>query len=240
MGQPAPAATGVTLHRFFVTPAEAPGDRFPLPASIARQVRTVLRLGDGARIVLLTGDGVEASCRIVGEECVVEERRPSRGEPSHRLAVVQSLLKGDALEEVMARGTEVGVAEFRLAVAERCVARELSPRKLERLRAIARESAEQSERGLVPAVREPVPFDRLLAPNSVLLYERADVAPRFGELRPPNAVLIGPEGGFTPAEVARAREAGVTIAGLGPRILRSQTVAPVAAALVLSRTGDFA
>jgi 16S rRNA (uracil1498-N3)-methyltransferase len=230
----------VTLHRFFVPPAEASGEQFPLPASIARQVRTVLRLGDGARIVLLTGDGAEATCRIAGEECVVEERRPSDGEPSHRLAVVQSLLKGDAIEEVVARGTEVGVAEFRLTITERCVARELSPRKLARLRAIAREAAEQSERGLVPAVREPVPFDRLLAPDSVLLYERAEADPRLGQLPPPSVILIGPEGGFTPAEVARAREAGVTVAGLGRRILRSQTVAPVAAALVLSRTGDFA
>lgn len=230
----------MTLHRFFVPPGDAAGDRFPLPASIARQVRTVLRLGDGDRIVLLTGDGSEALCRIAGEECTVDERRPSAGEPSHRLTVVQALLKGDALEEVVARGTEVGVAEFRLAVTERCVARELSPRKLGRLRTIAREAAEQSERGVVPAVQEPLPFDRLLAAGAVLLYERADADPRLGDLDPPGTILIGPEGGFTPAEVTRAREAGAGIAGLGPRILRSQTVAPVAAALVLSRTGDFA
>lgn len=230
----------MTLHRFFVPPAEVSGERFPLPASIARQVRTVLRLGDGARIVLLTGDGAEATCRLVGEECVVEERRKADGEPSHRLAVVQSLLRGDALEEVVARGTEVGVSEFRLTITERCVARELSPRKLVRLRTIAREAAEQSERGLVPTVREPVPFDRLFAPDSVLLYERVDGDPRLGQLPPPSVLLIGPEGGFTQAEVARAREAGVIVAGLGRRILRSQTVAPVAAALVLSRTGDFA
>lgn len=230
----------MTLHRFFVEPREAAGDRFPLPASIARQVRSVLRLGEGDRIVLLTGDGAEMTCRIVSDDCVVEDRRPATAEPSHRLTVVQALLKGDALEEVVARGTEVGVAEFRLAISERCVARGLSPRKLERLRTIARESAEQSERGLVPEIREPVGLDALLLPRAVLLYERAHADPGLGELDPPTALLIGPEGGFTPGEVARAREAGVAIAGLGPRILRSQTVAPVAAALVLSRTGDFA
>ena len=230
----------MTIHRFFVTHAEASGDRFPLPVSIARQVRSVLRLGHGDRIVLLTGDGKEAWCRISGESCIVEERRSAAGEPSHRLSVAQALLKGDALEEVVARGTEVGVAEFRLVVTERCVARTVSARKLERLRTIARESAEQSERGIVPAVHEPLPFDRLLAPGAVLLYERGAADPRLGELEPASAILIGPEGGFTPAEVAQARDAGVRIAGLGPRILRSQTVAPVAAALVLSRTGDFA
>lgn len=230
----------MTLHRFFVDPAEAPGDRFPIPASIARQVRTVLRLGEGDRIVLLTGDGTEARCRITGDDCVVEDRRPSTAEPSHRLGVVQALLKGDALEEVVQRATEVGVAGFRLALTERCVARDLSPRRLDRLRAIAREAAEQSERGLVPEIRPPAPLESLLGPDAVLLYERADADPRLGELDPPGVIIVGPEGGFTPAEVARARQAGVTVAGLGPRILRSQTVAPVAAALILSRTGDFA
>ena len=56
----------------------------------------------------------------------------------------------------------------------------------------------------------------------------------------PAAILIGPEGGFTPAELEAAATAGVTLAGLGPRILRSRTVALAAAAAILSRTGDFA
>lgn len=230
----------MTLHRFFVDPADVGGERFSLPSSIARQVRTVLRLRDGDRLVLLTGDGSEAVCRIAGGDCVVEDRRASAGEPVHRLTVVQALLKGDALEEIVARSTEVGVSELRLAVTERCVARELSERKLDRLRSIARESAEQSERGLVPTIHPPLELDALLAPDAVMLFERAGAGPRLGELEPPTAILVGPEGGFTPDEVDRARRAGVRVVGLGPRILRSQTVAPVAAALILSRTGDFA
>jgi 16S rRNA (uracil1498-N3)-methyltransferase len=133
----------------------------------------------------------------------------------------------------------VGVAAFRLVVTERCVARELSPRKLERLRAVARVAAEQSERGLVPEVSAPVPFAEALASASVLLLERTD-GPRLSELEAPESVVIGPEGGFTPDEVAAARRAGMTLAGLGPRILRSETVAVTAAAVILSRTGDFA
>jgi 16S rRNA (uracil1498-N3)-methyltransferase len=57
---------------------------------------------------------------------------------------------------------------------------------------------------------------------------------------PPTGVVIGPEGGFTPDEVADAERAGLTLAGLGPRILRSETVAVAAAAVILARTGDFA
>lgn len=227
------------MNRFFVTRGATAADRFPLPPAIAHQVRRVLRLGDGDPIVLLEGDGLEVLCRLEGENCVVEERREASGEPQHRLRVYQALIKGDGLEQVIQHGTEIGVAEFRLIVAARCVPRDVSERRLERLRAIAREAAEQSERGSVPAVEEPVALAGVLSPESVLLYERHDGV-RLGELPPAHALVIGPEGGFTPDEVAAAEAAGVTVAGLGPRILRSESVALAAAAVVLSRTGDFA
>lgn len=214
-------------------------ERFELPEPIRRQVRAVLRLADGDRLVLLPGDGSEALCRLEGGDCVVEERRPVASEPTHRLTVVQALLKGDALEEVVQHATEIGVAAFRLVVTERCVARDVSPRRLERLRAIAREAAEQSERGIVPLVEAPVPLREALAAGSVLLYERQE-APRLAGMSPPAVVVIGPEGGFSPAEVEAAAGAGMAIAGLGPRLLRSETVAVAAAAVILSKTGDFA
>lgn len=230
------------MHRFFVAPDTLRGrDRVPLPDEIAHQVTHVLRLRDGDALVLLEGDGGEALCRLDGGELVVTERRPSFGEPRHRLTVVQALLKGDGLEAAIRAATEVGVAAFRLVITERTIARELSPRKLERLRAVAREAAEQSERGRVPAVEAPVGLAAAFAPGSVFLWERgASGMPRLGALEPPSTVVIGPEGGFTPAEVAAAERAGATLAGLGPRILRAESVAPVAAAIVLSRAGDFA
>ena len=227
------------MNRFFVPPGTVRDDPFPLPAALAHQIRRVLRLRDGARIVLLEGDGAAATCRLEGDRCVVESREPVRTEPRHRLTVCQALVKGDGLEQVVRHATELGVAAFHLVVTERCVVRELSARKLERLRAVAREAAEQSERGIVPSVEEPVPLARVLAPTSVLLYERHDGV-RLGELPPAPAVVIGPEGGFTPHEVAAAQAAGATLAGLGPRILRSESVALAAATVVLSRSGDFA
>ena len=229
----------MTLHRFFVGPEVLGADRLPVPSSIERQVRHVLRLADGDRLVLLPGDGTQALCRLDGADCVVEERSTAGGEPRHRLTIVQGLLKGNALEEVVQHATEVGAAAFRLIVTERCVAREVSPRRLERLRTIAREAAEQSERGIVPVVDAPISLSSALAPGTVMLFERHDGA-GLGILDPPSTVVIGPEGGFSSAEVTAAKDAGVTLAGLGPRILRSQTVAVAAAAVILSRTGDFA
>lgn len=229
----------MTLHRFFVNPADIIGERFPLPDEIQHQVLRVLRLRSGDRIVLLDGRGEATTCRLEGTDCIVERRGPAGGEPAHRLVIWQALLRGDHLEPVIRHATEVGVAAFRPFVSERCVARELSPRRLERLRAVAREAAEQSERGMVPQVAAPATYADVLAEASVLLYERAD-GPRLSAGDPPPSVVIGPEGGFSPDEVAAAERAGLTIAGLGPRILRSESVAVAVAAVVLSHTGDFA
>jgi 16S rRNA (uracil1498-N3)-methyltransferase len=232
-------ASRVTLHRFFVAPEAMAGDHFPLPAEIARQVTRVLRLRDDDRLVLLDGLGNQAAVVLSGGKCNVESRGPAGGEPRHRLTVWQALLRGDHLEPVIRHGTEIGIAEFRLVVTERCVARDLSPRKLERLASVAREAAEQSERGIVPPVSGPLPLTDALADGSVLLYERHH-GERLSVLEPPRSLVIGPEGGFTPDEVLAAERAGLIIAGLGPRILRSETVAVAAAAVVLSRSGDFA
>jgi 16S rRNA (uracil1498-N3)-methyltransferase len=224
------------VNRFFVE--SLAGERLTLSPSVAHQVRRVLRLNDGDQIVLVC-DGSEAVCRLDADGCVVEERRASVGEPRHRLTVCQALLKGDHLEQVVQQGTEIGVVRFRLLVSARCVARELSTRRLERLRAIARESAEQSERGIVPQVEAPLPLAEVLEAGSVMLYER-HAGERLSVIEPPASVMIGPEGGFTPDEVVAAQAAGVRLAGLGPRILRSRSVAAAAAAVILSRTGDFA
>ena len=230
------------MNRFFVEPATIVGDRFPLPGPIAHQVLRVLRLENDDEITLLDGLGGQVRCRLDGVSCVALERGAAGGESSHQLNAWHALLKGDHLEPVIQHGTELGIARFRLFVSERCIAREMSPRKLERLRAIAREAAEQSERGIVPPVDEPVTFAEALqaaAPGSVLLFERHD-GTRLTEMEPPSSVFIGPEGGFSPAEVEAAERAGLAIAGLGPRILRSETVAVAVAAAILSRTGDFA
>jgi 16S rRNA (uracil1498-N3)-methyltransferase len=229
----------VTTHRFFVEPGTAAGERLALPDVIAHQITHVLRLRDGDEIVLLEGDGLEVRCRLGAGGLDVVSRNPALGEPRHRLAVAQALLKGDHLEPVVRHGTEVGIARFELFVSDRCVVREISDARLVRLRAVAREAAEQSERGIVPEVVAPVPVADLLGPGSVLLFERRN-GPGLSEVPAPERLIIGPEGGFSQDEVSVAERAGATIAGLGPRILRSESVAVAAAAVVLSRTGDFA
>jgi 16S rRNA (uracil1498-N3)-methyltransferase len=215
------------MHRFFVEPVEMAGDRFPLPEAIVHQVTRVLRLRDGATLMLLDGLGEAVTCRLEQGECLVESRGPAGGEPGHHLTVWQALLRGDHLEPVIRHGTEIGISRFQLLVTERCV---------------VREAAEQSERGAIPVIEAPTPFTealRVAEAGSVLLFER-EAETRLTEITPPSSLFIGPEGGFTAAEVTAAGRAGLAIAGLGPRILRSESVALAAAAAILSRTGDFA
>jgi 16S rRNA (uracil1498-N3)-methyltransferase len=230
---------GMTIHRFFVDAGTVTGDRFRLPEGIAHQVTRVLRLRDGAEIVVLEGDGHEVRCRFAAGWLEVIDRKQSAGEPHHRLSVAQALLKGDHLESVVRHGTEVGIARFELIVTERCVAREISSARLARLRSVAREAAEQSERGIVPEVMDPVSLADVIGPESVLLFERLG-GRRLSDVPPPARLVVGPEGGFASEEVEAARRVGATIGSLGPRILRSESVAIAAAAVVLSRTGDFA
>jgi len=229
----------MTTHRFFVEPGTVAGERFPLPESIAHQVSRVLRLRDGDEIVVLEGDGHEVRCRLDRGELVVLERALSIGEPGHRLTVAQALLKGDHLETVIRQGTEIGVSRFELIVSERCVVRAVSAARMAPLRAVAREAAEQSERGIVPELAGPVQLTDVIGPAAVILLERSTGA-RLSELPPAERLIIGPEGGFTSEEVAAAERVTATTASLGPRILRSESVAAAAAAVVLSRTGDFA
>ena len=168
------------------------GDRIPIPSDIAHQLKRVLRLRDGDEITLLDGLGGKLLCRLDGDDCVVISRGTAGGEASHQLTVWQALLKGDHLEPVIRHGTELGIARFGLFVSERCIVPELSPRKLERLRAVAREAAEQSERGIVPPVDAPVRFEEAIeaaAPGSVLLYERHD-GKRLTEMEAPDDTTV--------------------------------------------------
>ena len=131
---------------------------------------------------------------------------PARGEPGHRLTIAQALLKGDHLESVIRQGTEIGVSRFELVVTERCVARAVSPARM-RLRAVAREAAEQSERGIGAGRRGTGPAGRGhrsgLGPPVGTVGRPAPVA----GLPPMERLVIGPKGGFPPAEVSAAERA---------------------------------
>ena len=243
------------MHRFFIPPDHLHGARVRFDDAQAQQMRRVLRLRPGDRVLALDGAGrqVEVELTEVGATAAgrVISESPAGGEPTARLTLYQSLLQRDKFEWVLQKGTEVGVVAFVPVVTRRSLVRdaELGPERLARGRRILQEAAEQSGRGALPALRPPLPFAAAAAEAAG--YGRALLAWE-GETRrtlaealaaPPNpptvALYVGPEGGFEPAEVALAAEQGALPVTFGPRILRTETAALVGAALVLYQLGEM-
>ena len=245
------------MHRFFIPPDWIHGDHVLLGDEIAHQLRHVLRMRPGARIVVLDDRGMEYEVALVSVENKaargdIVARRPATGEPSAQVTLYQALLKKDNFEWVLQKGTEIGVARFVPVITARTVAagdEGVSAAKRERWARIVREAAEQARRGALPVVDAPLTFadalDDISADGLTLIaWEeeratslRAAVAPLRVADAPHVAVFVGPEGGFTPEEVSQAAGHGAVPVTLGARTLRAETAATAAALLVLYELG---
>ena len=256
-------------HRFFVETAAGTDDAVELDGSVAHQMARVLRLREGEHVVLLDGSGQERVVELVEVSPrrvrgIVRATMASLGEPRLAIALYQALVPRDKLEVVLQKATEVGVAELVPVHCERSLVRGeggVDDHRLERWRRIVQEAAEQSRRGRVPAVRPPIGLAAALAEAAqacptLVAWEgerersiRAALRDLFPD-RPPNAeggppgptrvsLFVGPEGGFSPAEIAAAVDLGAVTVSLGPRILRTETAGPILAALVLYEAGEL-
>ena len=230
----------------------------------AQQIRRVLRMRPGDRFSLLDGLGFEYQVVLAEFEkdevwAEVLGKVQVQTEPDHRVSLCLSLLnKPDKFEWVLQKATELGAARFVPIIAERSVTGSVRSMRRERWERIIQEAAEQSGRGLIPALAEPAYLKAALDTESQTLSrvgatEQAHVAimpelcgsetilsPLRKGGRPQTAsIYIGPEGGFTEDEIAIAQGAGVAIVTLGPRILRAETAAVAALTLVLSELGEM-
>jgi 16S rRNA (uracil1498-N3)-methyltransferase len=224
--------------RLHVTAALAESGAVAATAAQAHYLGNVMRRRPGDAVLLFNGRDGEFSARIEtirrhgASLCVEHRTRAQAAEPDLWLAF--ALLKRDATDLVVQKATELGVARLLPVTTERSNTHRVNQ---ERLASIATEAAEQSERLTVPHVQPPQPLAAVLAdwpPDRRLLVaaERID-APGISAGRGPLALLVGPEGGFTPVEldVMRARPF-VTAVTLGPRILRAETACIAGLALL--------
>lgn len=239
------------MNRFFVSKSDFRGDEVVLTGRQAHQIRNVLRMAPGERIIALDNTGLEyevvltdASKKQVAGR--IESRCAGAAEPRIRLTLYQSLLAREKFELVLQKCTEIGVSQFVPVITQRSIVRRLeaaASKKLDRWRVIITEAAEQSHRARIPDLIAPVHFEEALSQLSgfdccliTSPHEKQtslQKALRSGKDLRNIALLIGPEGGFTDGEIVLAVEAGAKPVGLGPRILRTETAAIVAAALVL-------
>jgi 16S rRNA (uracil1498-N3)-methyltransferase len=245
------------MHRFFIPPQWIDQDRVVIKGKQVHQLRNVLRMAKGDRILVLDNSGwqYEVELRSVEREQVegiVREKSLSLSEPGTQIILYQALLKGEKFEFILQKGTELGISSFVPMVCERCVtglAEDVGDKKLSRWQRIIAEAAEQSRRGKLPLLEPVLPFEQACqsaAGLSLLAWEGEHALGLRAALRGQKAkdtssvnLFIGPEGGFSPAEVEFAQAYGVQPITLGSRVLRAETAGLVAATAVLYECGDL-
>jgi 16S rRNA (uracil1498-N3)-methyltransferase len=210
----------------------------------------VRRLAAGELVDVTDGAGLVVHCIVAaarpGELDLTVLKRHAEPPPACRLVVVQAILKGDRGELAVELMTEVGVDEVVPWAAQRSVVRwrpEREDKALTRWRSTAREAAKQSRRFRFPEVTgqasTPAVLSRVAAAGAAIVLDPAgpdrladSVWPASGEL----ILVVGPEGGISPAETTALTQAGAMLARLGPTVLRGSTAGAAAAAVLLSHS----
>lgn len=252
------------MQRYFIDPKQFGDREVAIVGDDAHHIVRVLRSEIGDECIVSDGQEREALVRLtsLGKDRVtadIVELRPMTAEPAVEVWVAQSLPKGDKMELVIQKGTEIGASRFLPFVSDRTIV-QLEPKKegkkVERWQKIAKEAAEQAHRNRVPVVESPLSWKELLkrveaTDASWICYEKESgqelrsvikqalhTAPKSGG---PHRLLlvIGPEGGFTEQEVAAAEAAGCKSISLGRRILRTETAAMVGLTCILYEAGEM-
>lgn len=236
-----------TERRFFSRAELCVGAEIELDEAATRHAR-VLRLELGDELTLFDGKGGDALARVThldaqGLRVVVQSATPSATDGRPRVVLIQCMPKGSKLDEIVRGVSEVGVAEIHLAHAARSVAKPddaRAERKLERLEKIAREASRQSENTRVPELLAPASLVEVVrrAPSGAARLHLAARAPntawRAALAQHAEAwLVVGPEGGLSEDEESLLSSLGYAPTHLAVGILRVETAAVVASALVL-------
>jgi 16S rRNA (uracil1498-N3)-methyltransferase len=240
----------MSSRRLFVPPERLGDGRVTLAGDDHRHLARVLRAQPGTAVTLFDGAGGEIDARVlrVGRdetELELGARRDATAAPGAPVTLLTAVPRGGRMDILIQKTSELGVARIVPLTTARSVVRP-EPGRSARWEKIAREAARQCGRADVPAVAAPASLSAALAapelpPRRLVLWEQE----RGRALRAalgapaPTAVLVGPEGGFTQDEIVEAEAAGFVPVALGPRILRVETAAIVAVALVAEAYGDL-
>ena len=246
------------LTRVYVDAPIAAGKRLVVEGSAANHITRVLRLRNGDALTVFDGSGGEFGARI--EEfrkdsvvVAVEEHRPLERESPLPLTLAQGISRGERMDWVIQKATELGTARIVPLFTKRSVVRldeKQADRKLQHWRAIAIAACEQCGRNRIPELAAPVDFfdvlpaeasgatRLLLSPTGDLRIEDLGQDVRQGASKG-ITVLIGPEGGLEDVEQEAALAAGFKAVRLGPRVLRTETAAIAALTIIQRYFGDL-
>lgn len=226
------------------------GSRLPLPDDIRKHVQTVLRLKSGEKFRMFNDVGLVATVLLQGDG-QVEVLQVEQAPPVFcHLTLIQGLPKGEKLEFILQKGTELGVNRFVLVPMDRSVGalkEERQEKKLQRWQKIIQEAARQCHQYRLPELVVCNDFCDAVklvdADLRILLWEESDRP--LNQILSDNApgkasVIVGPEGGMTKAEAKIAQTQGYVSASLGPRILRTETAGLAMMSVLQYRYGDLA
>lgn len=260
------------LTRVHVEAPLAPGEKINVGGAAANHIARVLRLRTGDALTLFNGNGAEYGASIVEFRkdsvlvTVADERQVDRESPLI-LTLAQGISRGERMDWILQKATELGVSRIVPVFTERSVVRldaKQAERKLQHWRAIAIAACEQCGRNKVPDLTLPVDIHEFLAgarashvgavggvgasagagpgvtPMHLLLSPTAELGiGDFAHTATSVTVLIGPEGGLTEVEQESALRAGFTPVRMGPRILRTETAAIAALTVLQQEFGDL-
>ncbi len=243
------------MTRFFISPQEMQDNFITLTGENANHAK-VLRLECGEEVLVCDGEGNECICTIsdVNRDqvsIVVKNRQVSSSEAKVRASVYMAFSKGDKLEHVIQKATELGACEIIAFPSNRCVSRpdqKSLSKKLERWQKIAASASEQSGRGMIPNVLVVNSYKEALeramtADKAILFYENEHATTLRMALEEniyqSISLLTGPEGGLDEREVEMAKDMGLHICTLGSRILRCETAPLCALSAVMYASGEF-
>lgn len=245
------------MPRFFIEHADPESSTIVITGRDAEHIK-VLRMRQGEQLTICNGKGTDIHCTLASFDgktayADVTEVVPSKGEASVKVRVYAGLAKGDRVDYVTQKCTEMGATEIVFFNCDRCVVR-LDPKKgaankVERWQRIAEEAAKQSGRGIIPTVRYIDSFDAMLSEAAeqelkLFMYETGDRISMQEAIKAKldcttAAIITGPEGGFTPEEAEKARQAGFAVCAMGPRILRCETAPLIPLTAIFYETGNL-
>ena len=241
------------MPRFFIDYKPAVGQTAVIEGADARHIAGSLRMTPGEGLTLCDGAGTDYACTVTAVErerveLSVDAAAPTTAEPTLAVTLYMGLPKGDKMELIIQKCVELGVTAIVPVATARSIVRldaKDAAKKQARWQKIADEAAGQSGRGIRPAVEAPMTWKQALgrlAQESALLCYEGGGEP-IGRLVTPAdtavSLVVGPEGGFDPAEVEAVTKAGGRVATLGPRILRCETAPIAALAVLMEKSGNM-
>ncbi|HTX56476.1 MAG TPA: 16S rRNA (uracil(1498)-N(3))-methyltransferase [Candidatus Acidoferrales bacterium] len=232
-------------RRFFVLDVHHAGEDVAIEGSDAHKIRNVLRLRSGDAIEIVDSAGTVFDAVLDVRDGLYAQLREPRQAPasSYAIDVAQGIPKGQKMDFVVEKLSELGVRRLIPVESERTIVHRIAPAKLERWRRLARGAAQQSGRTGVLAVQEPLSltalrdvfpdYDAVLVPWEVAAPRPLrDALPAIVAGASRILVVVGPEGGFSHGEAEAAHAAGGHLVSLGPRILRTETAALACVAIL--------